>query len=494
MQFANDIFISYAHIDDYPLMTGGKGWVSGFHGSLESFVAQYLGKEVKVWRDAKLQGNGSFGSEITEQLEQAAVLVLILSPRYVESDWCQREIQTFFEKADQASGPCPAEKRVFKVVKYPVLRDQEKPIMLKNLLGYNFYTVDPANDTPRDIRPEFGPEMEQAYFLRVSDLAVQITGQLKTLNYHNSAQVTEVYKTSEQTGTIYLAETTQDLENQRNSVKRELEQRGYLVLPDKVLPSYYPDLERVVMENLARSKLSIHMIGSRYGSIPEDAERSLIALQYELAVAHCHERSEFLRLVWMPVGLETKNARQQELIKTLREDSDWLQTGLEELKTAIQDLLTAPSSRLEQGANAAETLRVYLIFDLKDLDGIAPLYNHFLDCGWDAIFPIFEGDEADMQKEHEATLRDCDAILIYYGSSGDLWLRTKLRDLQKAADYGRTKPMLAKAIYVAAPETPLKKMLRMNDAIVIKSFTAFTPDVLAPFFKQTAQGEGGHAP
>lgn len=33
--FEHDIFISYAHIDDAPLMTGEEGWVSKFHQSLE---------------------------------------------------------------------------------------------------------------------------------------------------------------------------------------------------------------------------------------------------------------------------------------------------------------------------------------------------------------------------------------------------------------------------------------------------------------------------
>ena len=39
MSFENDIFISYAHIDDQPLVEGQKGWISSFHRALEIRLA-----------------------------------------------------------------------------------------------------------------------------------------------------------------------------------------------------------------------------------------------------------------------------------------------------------------------------------------------------------------------------------------------------------------------------------------------------------------------
>lgn len=60
MKFENDIFISYAHIDDQPLVEGKKGWVSNFHRALEIRLAQLLGRRSRIWRDPKLQGNDVF--------------------------------------------------------------------------------------------------------------------------------------------------------------------------------------------------------------------------------------------------------------------------------------------------------------------------------------------------------------------------------------------------------------------------------------------------
>ena len=68
------------------------------------------------------------------------------------------------------------------------------------------------------------------------------------------------------------------------------------------------------------------------------------------------------------------------------------------------------------------------------------------------MLPVFEGDEAQVRQDHEANLAECDAVLIYYGAANELWLRSKLRELQKIAGYGRSKPIVIKAVYIAPPD------------------------------------------
>lgn len=50
LHFMNDVFISYAHIDDQPMTAGQRGWISQFHRGLEVRMAQLLGQELKNWR------------------------------------------------------------------------------------------------------------------------------------------------------------------------------------------------------------------------------------------------------------------------------------------------------------------------------------------------------------------------------------------------------------------------------------------------------------
>ena len=84
----------------------------------------------------------------------------------------------------------------------------------------------------------------------------------------------------------------------------------------------------------------------------------------------------------------------------------------------------------------------------------------------------------------------CDAVMIYYGRAGELWLRMKQRELQKVAGYGRTEPLTAKAIYITGPPTDSKERIRDHDALVIKNYEAFSPERLQPFLERVQRARG----
>jgi len=87
MLFERHAFISHAHIDNQPLPTEKDGWVTLLHEALEQLLAGRLGGNVDVWRDDKLRGNDVFSDEIIAQFPKTAVLVSVLSPRYLKSEW-----------------------------------------------------------------------------------------------------------------------------------------------------------------------------------------------------------------------------------------------------------------------------------------------------------------------------------------------------------------------------------------------------------------------
>jgi hypothetical protein len=94
---------------------------------------------------------------------------------------------------------------------------------------------------------------------------------------------------------------------------------------------------------------------------------------------------------------------------------------------------------------------------------------------------VFEGDEAEVREYHEENLRSCDAALILYGTASECWLRRKLRELQKSAGYGRTKPAPVVAISLIPPATSEKERFRTHEAMLIPQLTGFSPDALQPF-------------
>ena len=70
-------------------------------------------------------------------------------------------------------------------------------------------------------------------------------------------------------------------------------------------------------------------------------------------------------------------------------------------------------------------------------------------------------------------MKNCDAVLIYFGAGSDLWVRTKVRDLMKISGYGRTKPLNMKAMLLAEPKTRFKTRYRTQDMEVINMFSGF---------------------
>jgi hypothetical protein len=81
-------------------------------------------------------------------------------------------------------------------------------------------------------------------------------------------------------------------------------------------------------------------------------------------------------------------------------------------------------------------------------------------------------------------------VLIYYGRANEIWLRMKMRELQKVAGYGCAAPLLAKAIYVGAPRTDSKERLRDREATIIKNYEQFSPDSLQTFLSQLRKEKG----
>jgi hypothetical protein len=489
MGFEDDIFISYAHIDNHPLTEGQEGWISDFHRALERRVGELRGKTPKIWRDLKLQGNDYFDDIIVGRFPKVTLLLSVLSPRYVKSEWCVKELQKFCEAAATNGGVRVADKsRIFKVIKTPVERN-EHPAEVQELLGYEFYELDQSG-RPIEFNVIFGSEYLYKYWTKINDLAYDIKQMLDRFSsYSNNGVVEETPVASPET-TIYLAETTSDLIEERNKVKRELQQRGYVILPEQPLPFYYPDFERVVRENLERCKLSIHLIGANYGMVPEGEERSLIVLQNELAIQHAQKSPEFSRLVWMPVGLQPQEPRQEEFITSLQSEPNLLQTSLEELKTIIKDKLNSKPQPAKEALAEDGPLRVYLICDQRDLEAIAPVDNYLFDQGFEVILPLFEGDEAQVRQDHQEQLQICDVVIIYCGNIQEPWVRTKLGDLRKIHGYGRSKPMLAKGIYMGEPHTEQKRRwCRTREAQLITNVNELESFVAQLNSERTTQGE-----
>jgi hypothetical protein len=507
MHFDGDAFISYAHLDNQELVEGRKGWVANLHRALEIRVGQLLGKAPHIWRDPKLQGNDFFADTLVDRLKKVALLVAVVSPRYIRSDWTQRELKEFWKAAESQGGIRVADKsRVFKVLKTPVPLEQQQP-ELQALLGYEFFRVDPETGKARELDEVFGADAQREFWIKLDDLAHEIAALLERLE--REQRDGQAPSPVEDRGCVYLAETTSDLREAREMIRRDLEQQGYTVLPSEPLPHVGDEVAAAVREQLTRCRLSIHVIGKNYSLVPEGGSASLVEIQNELAIERGAE-GDFTRLLWIPEGLEITDARQRDVVDRLRNDpriderSDVLETYLEDFRTVLQerlDRMHAPPPPEPLSSPAADTAAppaaapspasavrsVYLMHDGRDADAVAAWSDALFDQHIEVLHPLFDGDETDIREYHEDTLRTCDGVMIFFGTANEAWLRRKMREIQKAAGYGRTLPPPSLAICVLDPRTPEKERFRTHEGRVVRAWEAAPAAALAPYVADLRQ-------
>ncbi|MEO5740016.1 MAG: toll/interleukin-1 receptor domain-containing protein [Vicinamibacterales bacterium] len=502
MSFERDVFISYAHDDNQPFTPEQKGWVTLFHTVLRTMLSQRMGKTADIWRDERLQGNEDFSTEIHDQFPKTATLVSVLTPRYLKSGWCTKEIKVFCQVAERNGGLFVRNKgRVFKVMKTPVARtdtDGALPPEVGKATGYEFF----EKDKDIEFDPAYGEGSRQEFLVRIRRLAgdiAELLGQMSDAIEPGGSSVE-----SEGRPRVYLAECGTSRKYDREKLIGDLKSHGYVVLPNEDLPDdeagYVAEVERL----LAQCQLSVHLIGNTYGTVPDgDSQKSSVVLQNEIAVTRSRAGG-LLRLISLPEGLSSTNSMQQAFIDALLKNSE-MQFGADlvngDLQTVIGSIHAAlkkieqprpvKTSAAEDGGQARKT--VHVLHEEKDGKDTIPLLKHLLANGLAITRPLFSGEDAGKQREaNQALYMACDAVILFYGTGDQTWKYYRQTELKKLRGLRGDKPLLAEFTYVAAPGTTDKELLvSIGEGDVIDGLNGLSDAGMAPFIRAIAPAGGG---
>lgn len=484
MSFERQVFISYAHLDNQPLTADQLGWVSLFHSTLQTLLSQRLGTPADIWRDDKLRGNDVFSDEILDQLSRTALFVSVLTPRYLKSEWCTREITRFCQQAEDEHRLVVGNKaRVIKVLKLPIDGSGALPEAVGQLLGYEFFEFD-EDRTPRELDPAYGDQPRQAFLRKANKLAWDLATQLEQLQQQTAANdATQAAKPA-----VFLAECSRDRRDARECIEAELSCCGYTVLPDRRLPDDEDEHRAAVAGLLERCTLSIHLIGEGYGRVPDgDSAESVVVLQNRLAA----ERSKagLRRVIWLPSGTTGTQAAQQTFIDALQQDAalqlgaDLVNGDLETLKAAIHAALKKPEAPpdppTETGAAGAP--RVHLVCDARDRKDSVPLIKQLRGLGLDVTLPLFTGDAAEVREANRQHVLACDALILYYGAGDETWKYHQENELRKLQGQDRQRPLRARFTLLAPPLSDDKEVLQaLADADTLDGLNGIALQALTP--------------
>jgi hypothetical protein len=259
------------------------------------------------------------------------------------------------------------------------------------------------------------------------------------------------------------------MKERRESLRRELEDRGYRVLPEQELPEDAEGYTAAVKQALQEASLSVHLIGARYGSIPDGADRSGVVLQADLALAQAAPAPSCI--LWAPTELTLESLgeeRQHQFVERLeqaefeRHRAEFVRSSIEQLKSLVIERLRTPprpppaAVQAGAGQSAQAGNAVYLMCDPVDRADAKPLQAALTQLGFIVARPSLEGTPEELIEENKANLVGCDVVVVVWGQSREAWVRSKLREAQQAPGWGRDRPYRGKFVVVGPPDSAAK--------------------------------------
>ena len=429
MNFSRHAFISYAHEDDDVLPPAEYGWVTNLRAALTHCLRVQVGNEVDIWWDKKnIGGNTAVTPEILEQFSQTAALVPVFSPSYLNSGWCDLEINGFNDAAKDNGGVVVGTRsRIFKVIKFPIEDVSGLPDIVSDTPGYEFYEVDAVDSIPHTIDPSFDPQQRRSFIRKVEKLAFDMKKVLDRLR----GVVPGDCKPH-----IYLAECSSDRRADRDAIETELANHGYVVLPDEPLPRNEEDYRAEVARAMAQCRLSVHLVGSGRGLVPDGPSgKSVVELQNEIAV-DTSRRGSLARVISLPAGTKSDKPAQQEFIDRLHDDpdkqfaADLITGGLQEVKSVVLAALTKIETPVPVAVSQEKD--AFIFCTECERFAAAPLIRFLKSRNVAARLPLFNGDEARRHEANREMLVNADAVILFYGANDELWKHDREREIAAA--------------------------------------------------------------
>ena len=481
-----DIFISYARDDDTPTpgVADAKGFVTFLDENLRYEFRDLGPDRPQIWRDTKRIADGAqFNSEIDEALKAASFLVVILSPNWIASSWCQKELEAFarYRSAEELS----VRERIVVVCKRHIDADK-RPSLLQGQVGYGFY--DRAGDVDElGGEHEFfnrGKVRDDRYWNKIEELADYLLRATKRADCRKRQPAEPACKASGRT--IYLAKPASDLRPAYDRLVRELTGNGHTVVPDpsQEIP-FNSSATNFIDAALKDAEISVHLLGEKAGPTPEDHKQPTVKLQLERAAAKLAGADQavpgFHRIIWAPKVLEGSvemagSANNSAVVParnpldvlakfdsqrpTDKIEGDSLSKFVDFLNQHLV-VIAPPRAAIDWFSGSAGDTRLYLYHSPEDTDYVLHLAEALQRRRLETVLPAFEGPDAEIRKFHTKTLSECDAVALCWASASEVWVRAQASVLRDWHGLGRTQQFAYRAVVAAPPPGVRKKAIKL---------------------------------
>ena len=436
-----DIFISYAHVDNFVLAHQADGWIEQFYKNLNLMLAKRFGRLdiVKIWWDnKKLDGGQIFDQSLEEGIKKSAIIICLNSPGYLASAYCKQELDTFYKKAQ-------AEKTGLKIgdrsrILHVLLNNipfNEWPTELSGTSGFHFHDAKEATDfgnTFETHASEFKTQMQfvrDAVWTLLNNFQKEQTGSAMMQETVGSILQQSGTEKNKNTFTIYLGEVADTLRTQRKRIVAELEKKGFKVLIGIPPPDEAVSHEKATIEALNKANLAIHLLDEFPGrEIIGDADISYPQKQTELAL-----NSGIPLIIWMPAETDFSNI-EEETYKIFLQNLESGQT----VSKGFEFIRGSKSTLAQEIIDYAEQLKAFLMVKKADKGRLSVLLDtHFNDQLYaldlsktlleNQIQPFINPQEDDPRKNIDLMgerLNQVKKLIFIYGSVSKEWVLERM--------------------------------------------------------------------
>lgn len=437
--YKHDIFVSYAHVDDKPLLENQNGWVTTLIGCIKNKLSQRLGRDedYSLWMDFELRRREKLSLQIMDALNSTAIMIIILSPAYLASKWCQQECDFFLQCIRQKNS------RVFIVEREEIDR-QELQSELQDILGFRFWIADRDGKAPKILGEPIPTGSDIEYFNLVSNLTLELKDALLDIRKEYEDSGNAVVKG--QQPTVFLAEVTDDMEQERNNIKSYLNQYGINVLPCTWY-SQVPTLFRQAAENdLSKSVAFIQLLSEFAGKKPPDLPKGYVHLQLELAQA-----AKKTIFQWRSPTLDI-NLIPDVHYRALVNGDNVRAENFEDFKRAVTDFILQKPKKEKQTNNL--TPLVFVNMESVDKHLAEKVCGVMRRRGIDYIRALDKNsglDPSEIRAVLEKNFLESNGIIIIYGKCPISWVHNQIMEYRKLR-IKRDRQLKAYTLFDGPPE------------------------------------------
>ena len=484
-QLKNDIFLSYAHIDNLPEREGEKGWVEQFERQLSVHLLKRFGEAVKVWRDPKLARSQIFDRVIEEAVRGSGLMISLITQPYLKSEFCAQEIKWFTATAEEQGGlVIDNYLRILPVLLYNIPPEQW-PESCRGTNAFRFYRAE-GQEQGWPLDP--GSSDFQKALRQLVDEVHTVLGMLDKSLAAGPADVSTApeQREEETDGTqfsVLLAAPPDDLAPTQRRLANALTRQGVEVVSQ--IPPPYEEEEHAerVRQALGETDLSVHLLSASPGEPldEDDPQRTYPLEQARLGLEHARSQ-----LILMPEELEASQigpGAYADFIASLTKrerDADELEV-VSMGRPQMLDQILAKRRRLEDSARRDQAAghapgTAFIDVHTNDLGYITDLMA-YLAGKQIAPLTVPSSELSPQMTLFEENLRKSSLFIVVFGAVARAWVEHRMQTAFKLILAHKLPTRIG--VYVAPPDKPAAEVTFPPLCRVALNTDGFHPETLS---------------